>query len=129
MNETTFLKRVLLLDAASCLGMGAVLTLGAGSLAGPFGLSATILTGAGLALLPIGLFIAFVASRAMSHPALVWLIVGGNALWVGDSILLMTQAPNITMIGSAFVAVQAAAVAALTLLEAWGVTRMRAARA
>ena len=78
MQPTLFLKRVLMLDAASCLGMGALLAFGAGALSPLFGLEASLLFGAGAALIPIGLFILWVATRAQIRPLFVYLIVAGN---------------------------------------------------
>ncbi|MGZ8281649.1 MAG: hypothetical protein ACXWUN_01710 [Allosphingosinicella sp.] len=129
MQITTFLKRVLVLDAASCLGMGLLLALGAGVLAPMFGLARPLVFGAGVALVPIGLFILWVATRKNVHPLLVYLVIGGNLLWVIDSLLLIRDAAGITALGTAFVTAQAAAVAALTAMEMIGVRRARQVQA
>jgi hypothetical protein len=129
MQMTTFLKRVLLLDAASCLGMGLGLIPGAGALAGPFGLPAALLSGAGVALVPIGLFMAFVATRAAPPAILVWLIILGNAGWVVQSLALITISQTISALGIAFVASQAAFVAVMAALEYAGLRRAAAATA
>ena len=123
MDMTNFLKRVLLLDSASCLGMGALLLAASAPLAPAFGLSERLLTGAGAALIPVGLFILFVATRRQLRPLLVYLIVAGNALWVAESLLLLRTAPEISALGTLFVAGQAAAVAGLALLEWIGIRR------
>lgn len=128
MNAIT-LKRVLFLDAASCLGMGALLAAASAALAAPLGIAAPILFGAGLFLLPVAMFIAFVASRPALRPLLVWLVVAGNVLWVAESFVLIATTPSITMLGQGFVAVQAAMVAGLTALETFGALKLRAARA
>jgi hypothetical protein len=117
MRMTMFLKRVLLLDAASCLGMGGLLVAAGGALAQPFGLPDILLLGAGIVLLPIGLFMAWVATRPAPAPAFVWLIILGNLAWAAKSGLVVTLLPGITTLGAAFVAVQAVAVIGLTLLE------------
>ncbi|MGZ8335386.1 MAG: hypothetical protein ACXWU1_01845 [Allosphingosinicella sp.] len=129
MQITTFLKRVLVLDAASCLGMGLLLALGAGVLAPMFGLARPLVFGAGAALVPIGLSILWVATRKNVHPLLVYLVIGGNLLWVIDSLLLIRDAAGITALGTAFVTAQAAAVAALTAMEMIGVRRARQVQA
>ena len=126
MRITTFLKRVLLLDAASCLGMGAGLLIGATALAAPLGLSAALLGGAGLLLLPLGLFIGWLGLRAEAPAALVWLVILGNLGWVGESLLVAFGRAGVSGLGIAFVTVQAAAVLGLALLEYAG---LRAARA
>lgn len=129
MRMTTFLKRVLLLDAASCLGMGLGLIAGADALAGPFGLPAALLSGAGISLIPIGLFMAFVATRAAPPATLVWLIILGNAGWVIQSLALVELAPSVSALGTAFVLAQAAFVTVIAALEYAGLRRAVAATA
>jgi len=129
MQMTTFLKRVLLLDAASCLLMGAGLAIGSGSLATPLGLPAGLLEGAGLALLPLGLFIGWLGTRSIASAAFVWLVIVGNLAWVAESLFVAFGQPAITALGTSFVAGQAAAVLGLALLEYAGVRRARAVAA
>ena len=127
MTLSTFLKRVLALDSASCLSMGLLLALGAGALAPLFGIDRQIVAGTGVALLPIGLFILWLATRRAAAPALVYLVIAGNLLWTAESVILIETTGTITPLGIAFVSVQAAAVAGLSLLEWIGVRRARAA--
>ncbi|PSJ38296.1 hypothetical protein [Allosphingosinicella deserti] len=124
-----FLKRILLLDAASCLGMGALLAIVAGPLTGLFGIDLAILRGAGLLLLPIGLFIGWTALRPVLRPLPIWLVIAGNLLWTAESFVLIASNAGITGLGQAFVAAQALMVAALTLLETAGVLKIAAAKA
>lgn len=126
MQMNLFLKRVLLLDAASCLGMGAALVAGAGMLTGPLGLPPALLSGAGIALIPIGLFMAFVATRDTPPAILVWLIILGNAAWVVKSLGVIAIFPQISALGIAFVAGQAAFVALMAMLEYSGLCRAAA---
>ena len=126
---STFLKRVLTLDAASCLAMGLLLTLGAGALAPMFGIDRQIVGGAGLALIPVGLFILWLGTRQAAAPTFVYLVIAGNIAWSVESVVLIANADKITPLGIAFVGVQAAAVAGLSLLEWIGVRRARAATA
>ncbi|QAY77501.1 hypothetical protein [Sphingosinicella sp. BN140058] len=126
---TLFLKRILVLDAASCLGMGAILALAAAPLSGPFGLDTVVLRAAGLALLPVALFILWVATRDTLRPLPVWLVVAGNALWAAESFVLVATTPGITWLGQGFVALQALMVAGLALLEAAGALKIAPARA
>lgn len=123
MQMTTFLKRVLFLDAASCVGMGAGLALAGEALAAPLGLPAMLLTGAGIVLIPIGLFMAFVGSRAAPPALLVWLIILGNVAWVAKSLGVVVLFPAITALGTAFVLAQAAWVALMAWLEYAGLRR------
>ena len=130
MQISRFLKIVLAVDALSCLGMGALLALAAAPLAALFGLPSGLVQGAGLALVPVGLFIGWVASRTRIPALFVWAVILGNVLWVIESLLLAGTANAITAIGTAFVIAQAAMVAALTLAETAGTLRaMRPAAA
>lgn len=129
MQMTTFLKRVLLLDSASCLLMGIGLALGAGMLAAPLGLPAGLLEGAGLVLLPIGLFIGWLGTRSAAPAALVYVVIVGNVGWTAESLFVAFGQPGISALGTAFVAVQAAAVLGLALLEYAGVRRAQAVAA
>lgn len=126
MQITLFLKRVLLIDAASCLGMGAMLIFGADLLSGPFGMSAILLEGAGIALIPIGLYMGWLALRLNAAAALVWLVILGNAAWVAKSLILAFGHPEITPLGIAFVTSQAAFVLLMAILEYTGVRRATA---
>ncbi|HEU0133300.1 MAG TPA: hypothetical protein VFR28_00630 [Allosphingosinicella sp.] len=128
MNNPLFLRRVLALDSASCAMLGIALALGAGPLSGLLGLGERLLFGAGLLLLPLAAFIGWLASRPAPPAPLVWLVIVGNLAWTAESFLLIsTEAARITALGTAFVAAQAAAVLAITLLEYAGLKRMRAA--
>lgn len=124
MQPTIFLKRVLLLDAASCLGMGALLAAGSAALAPLLGLDRGLLFGAGLALVPVGLFMLWTGTRATPPRPAVYLIVAGNLLWVLESLLVLRGAEAATGLGTAFVLAQAAAVAGLAVLEWIGVRRL-----
>ena len=128
MASTTFLRRILALDSASCALLGLVLCLDGGALSPLFGLGERLLFGAGLLLLPLAAFIAWLASRPAPPSPLVWLVIVGNVAWAAESFLLVgTESGRITALGTAFVAGQAAAVLVVALLEYAGLRRMRAA--
>lgn len=129
MNISLFLKRVLLMDAASCLAMGALLLIAAGALSGLFGIERGVLQVAGAILVPTGLFMAWTALRVPIAPILVALIIVGNILWVAESFVLLGQTPGATAIGQGFVIAQALGVAGLAALETFGILRLRAERA
>lgn len=121
-----FLRRILLLDAATCIAAGLLMLLGAGLLAGLLGLPETLLRYAGLSLLPFAALLLYLATRQAIPRGGVWLVVALNALWVLDSILLLLAggyAP--TTLGYAFVLAQAGAVAVITELELIGLRRTR----
>ena len=129
MPMTTFLKRVLIVDAVSCLGMGAMLIGGGSVLADLLGLPAVLTHGAGLALVPLGLFIFWLGTREAVHPAFVWVVILGNVGWTLESLMTVFTAPAITALGTLFVAGQAAVVLGLAALEYVGLDRSRAATA
>lgn len=123
-----FLRRVLAVDAASCLGMGALCAAGAGVLAAPLGLPRALLLEAGLVLLACAAVIGWLASHSAAPRALVLFVILGNAGWVLGSLLLLVSpfvAP--TTLGGVFVVAQAAAVAVITELEWIGLRRAEVA--
>ena len=117
-QSPTFLRRVLWLDAATCVATGALMEMGASPLASLLQLPAGLLFYAGLSLFPVAAFIAFVASRAVIPRVGVWLVIIGNAMWTLTSLALLTDqriTPN--ALGIAFIVIQAAVVAILAELE------------
>ncbi|MFZ5756015.1 MAG: hypothetical protein ACOY3X_03870 [Pseudomonadota bacterium] len=122
-RNSRFLRQVLLADAASSIGMGVLLTAGAGLLAAPLGLSQTLLLVAGLALFPCAALM--VAAARTQNRALTGLIVAGNVAWVLASIAVLELWPGITTAGMAFVAAQAVAVTVLAALEWRGLKLLR----
>ena len=129
MTLSNFLKRILILDAASCLGMGAALVIGDGALSSLTGLSEPLLAGAGYLLIPLGLFIGWLATRSAAPAALVWLVIVGNLVWTLESLIVAFTVAGVTGLGSLFVAGQGAAVLALAGLEYVGLQRSRIAAA
>src|SRR5256885_15393419 len=113
-GKSMFLRRMLLVDAATCVATGALLSLAAGPLSSLLGLPAGLLLWAGLALFPIAAFMLWVATRASPPRPGVWLVIAGNAAWVFGSIAILGLSP--TALGYAFVIVQAVAVALLAQL-------------
>ena len=125
MQLSHFLKRILILDSASCLGMGAALIVGDGALSELTGLSELLLAGAGYLLIPLGLFIGWLGSRDAAQVGLVWLVIVGNVGWTLESLVVAFTVTGITSLGSLFVAGQGAAVLALAALEYVGLQRSR----
>lgn len=124
----TFLRRVLFLDAATCLAAGLLMLLGAGLLSGLLGLPEMLLRYAGLSLLPFAGFLLYLGGRVQPPRGGVWLVIALNALWVLDSVLLLVLGGFMpTTLGYAFVLAQAAAVAVLAELEYVGLRRAQAA--
>jgi hypothetical protein len=129
-SRPRFLRTVLLVDAATCVATGLLMTAGSAALAPLTQLPADLLFYAGLSLFPVAAFIAFVATRKELPPAGVWLVIAGNAAWVAGSLWLLlggTLSPS--LIGYAFLAAQAAAVAVLAELEYVGLRRLSSSAA
>jgi hypothetical protein len=125
LERAILLRRVLWLDAATCIAMALFLMLLAQPLAPLLGLPAALLEGAGAVLVPVAAFIAWVATRAAFLRPGTWLVVAGNAAWVAASAgLLAVSELAVTPMGFAFVTLQASAVTLLAILEYLGVSRL-----
>jgi hypothetical protein len=124
-DRSTFVRRVLLVDAATCVAMGLLLSLASGVLSPLLGLPSVLLQYAGLSLFPIAAFMAWVATRTnLSRPG-VWVVIAGNALWVvGSAVLLISGWASPTSLGHVFVIVQGVTVALLAELEYVGVRKL-----
>ena len=123
-DRSSFLRRVVLVDAATCVAMGLLLSLAANMLAPLLELPIRLLEYAGLSLLPIAAFIAWVATRSHLSRLGVWVVIAGNVAWVAGSALLLVSdwvSPN--LLGSGFIAAQAATVVLLAGLEYVGLSR------
>lgn len=123
-ETSTFLRRVLLLDAASCAGMGLALVTFNGWLSGVLNLPVGLLREAGVVLLPFALLLVFMSTRSRLPRAAVWAVIVGNAVWAIDSIVLLFTGwvqPNLS--GTLFVAGQAAFVAVMAELEYIGLRK------
>jgi hypothetical protein len=122
-DRSTFLRRVILVDAATCVATGLLLALGAGALTPLLELPGALLRYSGLSLFPIAAFMVWVATRESLPRPGVWLIIAGNILWVAGSVLVLAVISPRTL-GYAFVIAQAAAVALLAELEIVGLRRL-----
>jgi hypothetical protein len=114
------LRWVLGLDAATCLVMGVLLAAGAAPMASLLALPRELLFWAGIVLFPCAALMIGTAALPQTLPALVWVVILGNAAWVMASLgVLIALEPN--ALGIMFVLVQAAAVVGLLVLERRGV--------
>jgi hypothetical protein len=121
---STFLRRVLFADAATCIVTGLLMTLGSGLLKQFLGLPAGLLRYAGISLLPFAAFLVYLATRENLSPLSVWTVIVLNALWTIDSLLLLLTgwvAP--TELGYTLVIAQAVGVAVFACLEYVGLRR------
>ena len=123
-RSLSFLRRVLLVDAATSAVMGLAMIAFAGTFSALLALPTTLLFEAGIILLPFAAFVGWLASRARPPRLAVWIVIALNALWAIDSLLLLVSgwiAPN--GFGYAFIGGQALAVAVLAELEYVGLRR------
>ena len=93
MSSSLFLRRILALDALSCVLMGLLMGFGAAALAPLLGLAEPLVRIAGLLLLPLAAFIAWLASRPAPSRTLVWVVIVGNVGWTVESFLLIGSFP------------------------------------
>jgi hypothetical protein len=125
-RPSPFLRTILLVDAATCVATGLLMLIGAGLLDTLLGLPVSLLRYAGASLLPIAVFMAFVATRENPARAAVWVIIVGNIGWViGSFELLFAGAVSPTLLGTLFVTAQALTVALLAALEYVGLRQSR----
>lgn len=117
MQLSNFLRTILKLDAASCLGMAALVIPAAAALEGPFGIEAGALTAAAASLIPIGMFILWLGMRREAPALLAWLVIAGNLGWTAASLAAAGSLPGMTAVGRAAVAGQGFAVLALAIAE------------
>lgn len=116
MQSNNALQNILLLDAATCVGAGALMAFGSSFVAGLTAIPAPLLTWAGLILFPCAALMIFAGLQAVPPRPVVWLIVLGNIGWVIASLgIFAFIAPN--ALGVIFILAQAAVVAVLALLE------------
>jgi hypothetical protein len=117
MQLSNYLRMILKLDAAGCLGMAAILLPTAAALEAPLGVEAATLSAASASLIPIGLFILWLGTRRAAPVGLVWLVIAGNFGWTAASVTAAASLPGITPLGQAAVAGQGLAVLAIALAE------------
>jgi hypothetical protein len=130
MPDSTFLRRVLALDAVSSAAMGALLLLALTPLTGLLGLPRPLLLWAGLSLLPFAALVGWLATRELPPRAGVWAVIILNAFWAVDSLLLLLAGwIEPTFLGAAFVVFQALFVGLLGALEIAELRRLRLALA
>jgi hypothetical protein len=117
MQLSNFLRTVLKLDAASCLGLAALVLPTAGLLSRPLGIDAAALTGAAAALIPIGLAILWIGTRHEAPASFIWLVIIANLGWTFASLAAAAAVPTITTLGQAAVAGQGLFVFAVAAVE------------
>jgi hypothetical protein len=127
-RQNTFLRYALIADAVASGATGLMMIAGADLLTGLLGLPVPLMREAGLLLVPYVALAAFVGTREAIPFAAVKAIIALNVLWVLGSVGLLVGgfvAP--TLLGYAFVIVQAVAVGVLAELQIIGLRRADAA--
>ncbi|MBN8509975.1 MAG: hypothetical protein J0L57_15355 [Burkholderiales bacterium] len=119
-----YLRGVLKLDAGLSAVTTLLLTAGASTLAAATGAPATLLFAIGVALVPWVAFLLWVATRSAVPAALVWAVIGLNAAWALNCVLVaLGFGLALTPAGVGFAALQAAGTALLAGLEWLGLRR------
>jgi hypothetical protein len=125
---SSFLRNVLLVDAATCAAAGLLMALGAMPMQEMLGLPAPLLRYAGLSLIPFAAALVYLSRRPASGAVVA--VIAANAAWVAASVLILVVGaiePN--RLGAAFVLAQAATVAVLAEMEYVGLRRSATAAA
>jgi hypothetical protein len=123
-ETSAFLRRVLVLDAVSCAGLGLLLLTFSGWLSGASSLPVALLQQASMVLLPFAALLTFLSTRARLPRAAVWAVIVANAIWAIDSIVLSFSGwVQPSLLGQLFVAGQAAFVAVMVELEYIGLRK------
>jgi hypothetical protein len=125
--QSTFLRRIIGLDAAACAASGALMAFAAQPLAGLTGLQPALTQPTGVFLLAWAAFLAVLATRPAMPRALVWLVIAVNAVWVVESALFLVLGwVEPTALGYGFVIAQAVAVAVIAELQFMALRRAEA---
>lgn len=124
LSSPHFLRNVLRVDALSCIGCGALQVAFPAAMAGLLNLPQALLAPTGEFLLAYAVVVAFVSTRNPVPRPFVWLLVAGNLGWALACVLLLVSgrfAPS--LLGVAYVVVQALTVAVLAELQYFGLRR------
>ncbi len=114
------LRKILMLDAITCVAMGLLLVSASGRLSGLLGLPKDFVLLAGVALFPCAalmLLTSRIGQQAQPPAALAWLVIIGNIGWVIASLLTMELWFSPTTLGILFILAQAVVVVVLAVLE------------
>lgn len=124
-----FLRNVLLIDATTGLGCGALQLCATAWLTSLTGLPSLLLQESGMFLLLLGVFLLWLSLRNPIPVAGVWCLVVGNLAWVAACVVLMVG-PWIesTTWGLAYLGLQAVTVLLLAELQWMGLRQSRPSR-
>lgn len=124
MSSPNFLRNVLRADALSCVASGLLQVAFPSQMAQLLGLPQALLAYTGEFLLVYAAVVAFISTRVPLPRPLIWLLVAGNLGWaVGCVLLLISDSVAPSMLGTAYVLVQAVTVGVLAELQFFGLRR------
>ena len=119
--SSSFLKRVLLADAAVSGAVALLQLVAAKQLAALTGLPAGLLLGTGVFLVGYVTLLVVLAMRSRVWTGMIWLVIVGNLSWAVAAWVVAATVPS-TLLGEAFAALHALAVTAFAYLEYRGLT-------
>lgn len=129
-TPSLFLRRVLQLDAAATGATGLLLLGGTGLLHGLLNLPVALMIYAGVFCVGWAAILGLASLRAELSRGFVWSIILGNVAWViGSVVLLVSGYVQPTLLGYAFVIVQALAVDVFAALQYFGLPKRASAAA
>jgi hypothetical protein len=127
-SSPNLLRMALWADAVISLASGALQVAATGPMSEWLGLPTSLLAYTGEFFLLYGAAVAFLATRKQPPPALIWLLVIGNACWAAATLaLLMVGGLSPTLLGKGYVVMQAVVVAILAELQYFGLRRTQVA--
>ncbi len=123
-SSPNFMRNVLRIDALSCVACGLLQLVFPAQLADLLQLPAPLLAYTGEFLLVYAAVVAFVSTRKPIPRNVVWLLVAGNLGWAAACVLLLLSGSvQPTVLGMAYVLMQALTVAVLAELQYFGLRR------
>lgn len=123
---TPAVRLALRVDALACAATGGLIAAASPWLTGLLGYPVPFLAGVGLFLVAFAGFLVWLAARNRVAPSAVRFVVAFNTAWiVASALLALSGALGPTLLGTAAVAVQAAALAPITAAEAVVLRRAR----
>ncbi|MES2283425.1 MAG: hypothetical protein V4542_18580 [Pseudomonadota bacterium] len=123
-SSPSFMRNVLRVDALSCVACGLLQLAFPAQMAELLRLPAPLLAYTGEFLLVYAAVVAFVSTREPIPRNVVWLLVAGNLGWAAACVLLLVSGSvQPTLLGMAYVSVQALTVAVLAELQYFGLRR------
>ncbi len=124
-DRSLLLRRALQADAVVGAVSGAAIAVMSGSLGTILGIPSTILLVIGLILLPYGAWLWYQATRPVITHRFAWTVIGINALWVAESVVVLAMGwLPLTQAGFWFIVALAVAVAIFAEVQFLGLRRI-----